>query len=200
MVNDLMVELVSLSFSGFLLTYLTLAAFLSSRKRGSSIWKQLYMGIVPVLALGIFMTLFGVVGEFTAPLPGGYNTLFYEPYTLFGLAVIAFAGSLYMKTKLKYVGFFGFLAGLAAIFYGYTGYSLGMTKEPLLLFLMYLGFGLAGIFALPVARTFDSIEEKMAVSKKSTAIIALFWIFLIMGSLIALGTFALALSSHLAGT
>ena len=114
-------------------------------------------GAIPIGALGVIATALAVWAEETWPFPAipgtdlaSYNILFTDVYLLFGLTLVILAITMALNLKLAYAGLFAFVAGAITMGYGWNGYILHMTKEPLETFLMYLAFGGVGIFSFPM--------------------------------------------------
>jgi len=113
-------------------------------------------GAVPIGAVGVIATALGVWAETTWPFPAipgtnmaSYNVFFTDVYLLFGMTLVILAVTMALHLKLVYVGLFAFVAGAITAGYGWNGYILHMTKDPLETFLMYLAFAGVGIFSLP---------------------------------------------------
>jgi len=113
-------------------------------------------GAVPIGAVGVVATTLAVWAETTWPFPAipgtdlaSYNILFTDVYLLFGMTLVILAVTMAFNLKLAYAGVFAFVAGSITAGYGWNGYILHMTKDPLETFLMYLAFAGVGIFALP---------------------------------------------------
>jgi uncharacterized membrane protein len=108
---------------------------------------------VPIGVVGATATIFGVWGEmvwqYPAPYLTQYNIFFNDIYLLFGLTLLVLAVSMGLSLKLQYAGLFGLVAGGVTISYAWNGYVLGLTKDPLETFLLFCGFGLAGILSFP---------------------------------------------------
>jgi uncharacterized membrane protein len=119
-------------------------------------------GIIGVMAAGLGLDI-----EFTWPFLasdglGSYNIFFGDVLMLFAMVMLVYAFVAYLGLKLEYAGVFGFIAGVITAWYGYWGYttlvkpgSLGLTKDPLETFLLYLAFAAAGVFSLPAALIVD---------------------------------------------
>ncbi|HXY46417.1 MAG TPA: DUF981 family protein [Thermoplasmata archaeon] len=154
---------------GFLLIATVVVGFV-----GLSVWwamrlndaagvkSALKSGAVPVGALGAVATTLAVWAETTWPFPAipgtdlaSYNILFTDVYLLFGLTLLILAATMAFNLKLAYAGLFAFVAGAITMGYGWNGYILHMTKEPLETFLMYLAFGGVGIFSFPATLMTD---------------------------------------------
>ena len=178
--------------------YITVHSYILFRK-GKKAEKLVISGTIPLVAIGIYMFVSGIFGQFTWPLPGVYNTLFYDMYPFIGLLFIGAAISIYLKLKIQYIGFFGFLLGIMAIWYGISGYSLGLTESPIALLGLYLSFGVGGLLGRPVTVMMDRAEA--GIKHKSfawTALIVLFLIILFVGSMLAFYIGASAVPAHLA--
>jgi putative membrane protein len=122
----------------------------------ASVTAALKAGAVPIGALGAVATVLSVWAETTWPYPSipgtrmaSYNVFFTDIYLLFGLTLVILAVTMAFRLKLAYAGLFAFVAGIITIGYGWNGYILGLTKDPLETFLMYCAFGGTGIFAFP---------------------------------------------------
>lgn len=118
----------------------------------AGVTNALKAGAIPIGALGVIATALGVWAEETWPFPApmaSYNVLFTDVYLLFGMTLVILAITMAFHLKLAYVGLFAFVAGAVTASYGWNGYILHMTKDPLETFLMYLAF--AGVGDLLVA-------------------------------------------------
>ena len=140
--------------------YVGVAAFLAMRRNDLAGVKGALKGAaIPLGAIGAVATVLSVWGEIVWPFPGpyltSYNILFIDVYLLFGVALVILAVSLATSSKLQYAGIFALVAGGVTIAYGWNGYVLGMTKEPLDMFLLYGAFGLSGILAFPATLVTD---------------------------------------------
>jgi len=112
--------------------------------------------------VGLIATTLSVWAETTWPFPSipgtrmaSYNIFFTDVYLLFGMTLVILAVTMAFRLKLAYAGLFAFVAGVITMGYGWNGYILGLTKEPLETFLMYLAFGGVGIFAFPATLMTD---------------------------------------------
>ena len=122
---------------------------------------------VPVGVVGAISAVMGLDIEATWPFLlsdglGSYNIFFGDVLMLFAMVTIVYAFVAYYGLKLEYAGFFGFVGGVMTAWYGYWGYTtlvkpgvLGLTKDPLETFLLYLAFAAAGVFSLPAAMLVD---------------------------------------------
>ena len=191
-------QLFALGFIGFIILYITLNSFWSY-KQGKKDNLNIPSGFLPLATLGVYIFITGLFGQFTWPLPGNYNILFYDIYPLVGLLFISFAWSLKSGLNLQHVGFFAMMLGMMTIFYGYEGYALGLTTIPIALLGLYTLFGIAGILGYPITVMLD--RAKAGVKNKSMLWIILvlaFSAFLILGSLTAIAIAAAAIPEHLA--
>jgi uncharacterized membrane protein len=122
--------------------------------------KVLRSTAVPVGLVGSATLVLALWGEMTWPFPAGmagYNIFFFDPLILLAFVLMGFAVSAYLSLKLQYVGVFAMIAGAAVVFYGWVGYTAhpAFTKDPFDTLLLYLGFGAAGIAALPATVVVD---------------------------------------------
>jgi len=146
----------TLLIGAVLLGYVGFTAFWAMRHNDAEGLKSVFRGAAaPVGGVGAVATMLGVWSEAAWPLPGSYNILFTDIYLLFGLTLVMLAISMAASLKLQYAGLLGLVAGGVTIAYGWQGYQLGMTKEPLQMFLLYGAFGLAGILSFPATVVAD---------------------------------------------
>jgi len=185
-IDNLALELLILFISGMLILYTTIVYF-KNRKAKETI------NVIPLLILGIFIFIVSIIEEILWSLPGSYNILFYGPFILFGMILIAFSTTILLKQKLHYIGFFSLISGAIVIVYGMFGCMLNMTRSPPMLLGLFGFFGLSGIFAYPVTLMYDYKKS----SKAYKFMLALFLIFLIIATLIALLLGIAALHGHL---
>ena len=149
-------EIVTLLLVAAVLTYVAVIGYFAMRRNDATGLRHVLRGAaVPVGGVGLIATGLGFWGELAWPLPGAYNILFSDVYLLFGILLVAFALSAALMLKLQYVGLLGFVAGIVTIFYGFSAYQLNLTKEPLEMLMLYSGFGLAGVLALPATLVVD---------------------------------------------
>ena len=118
--------------------------------------------------LGLFLATLGWWGEFVWPLPGQYNVLFYDPTLFGGLLLIGFAVVIQLKLPTQYLGVAAGVTGLGIAYYGARGYQLGLTKEPLEMFLLFLGFGITAALAFPVTLFLDRYVLEPSMSPGSS--------------------------------
>jgi uncharacterized membrane protein len=126
------------------------------RNDHAGVTSALRSGAIPVGAVGFIATALAVWAEETWPFPSipgtrmaSYNVFFTDVYLLFGLTLVVLAITMALRLKLAYAGLFALVAGAITMGYGWNGYILGLTKEPLETLLMYLAFGGVGVFAFP---------------------------------------------------
>ncbi|MDE1874007.1 MAG: DUF981 domain-containing protein [Candidatus Micrarchaeota archaeon] len=191
-------QLFVLGFAGLILACIFVECFFNLR-RGRRTGDDIKAGVIPVGVLGAYLLVTSLFGQFLWPLPGSYNILFYDMLSIAGLLIIAFAWAVRRDEKTHTVGLFGLLSGLVAIYYGYEGYLLNLTQSPLAMFGLYALFGIAGVLSYPVTLSMDMVAGgAKKLESKWMAIGAIFVIALVLGSIIAIGTAALALPAHLA--
>lgn len=121
-----------------------------------SLRRMLKSTAVPVGVVGVITLSLALWGEMAWPFPAaygmaGYNIFFFDPLVLLGIVLLAYAVTAYFSLRLQYVGVLALVAGGVAAFYGWTGYTAhpAFTKDPFDTLLLYGGFGLAGVLALP---------------------------------------------------
>jgi putative membrane protein len=149
-IDFLLFQQVTLLIAAVLISYVGVVGWLAMRRNDvAGLKTALKSAAVPLGALGLVATGLGVWLEEAWPLPGSYNILFTDVYLLFGLTLVILAVSMALSLKLQYAGLFGLVAGGLAISYGWVGWHLGMTKDPFETFLLYAGFGMAGILSAP---------------------------------------------------
>ena len=139
----------------------------AAKNRPEELRKVLKGTGVPIGLVGSATLVLALWGEMTWPFltsdgMGGYNIFFFDPLLLMSFVLLAFSVSAVLSLKLQYVGVFAMVAGAATIFYGWTGYTANpaFTKDPFDTLLLYAGFGLAGILALPASLAVDYYLEK----------------------------------------
>lgn len=191
-------QLFALGFAGIAVAYVFVECYLRFRS-GRKVKDGAKAGVIPVAALGAYLLITSLFGQFVWPLPGSYNILFYDLLSLAGVLLIAFAWAIRRDNETHTVGFFGLLLGFVTIYYGYEGYLLNMTSSPITLLGLYALFGIAGIFSYPATLVSDMITSGARhVDAKWIALSAIFVIALVIGSLLAIGIAAMAVPAHLA--
>jgi len=155
-IDTLALQEATLLFASVLIAYVGVLVMIGIRRNDAAgVRSTLKSAAVPVGSIGAIAFLIGLNGEYTWPLPGSYNILFTDVYLLFGATLLVLAISMAASLKLQHAGLFAFVAGGVTIFYGWSGYQLGMTKDPLETFLMYGAFGLTAVLAFPVTVMVD---------------------------------------------
>lgn len=197
-IDNLAYELMAISFSGLVLLYTISQMYLVYRKGGKSFGEHLRNASVPLGILGAYLLVMGIWGQFTWTLPGSYNILFYDPLVSLGILLVAFAVAVRTGAKLEYVGFLGLLVGIMTIMYGIEGYSIGLTQAPLALLAMYFFYGAAGIFSYPVSMIADRLPGlQKRVWYGWTVILVIFWILILVASLLSAFVGLSAVPAHL---
>jgi putative membrane protein len=152
-IDFLAFEEATLLMAAVLIGYTGILAFLGMRRDNASAVKSTLKGAaIPIGSLGGIVTILALWQEIVWPFPAGmaaYNIFFVDIFLLFGATLVILAVSMATSSKLQFAGLFAFVAGGVTIAYGWSGYQLGMTKDPLETFLMYGAFGLSGILAFP---------------------------------------------------
>ncbi len=196
-VDLLAIQLFVLGFAGLTLVYLTVDSVLLWRA-GKNAGQGIAAGQIPLAVIGVYMLVSGMFGQFTWPLPGSYNILFYDIYPIVGLFLIAAAWAVRQRMRLQYIGFFGLMLGLVTAFYGVTGYNLGLTLEPISILALYGLFGVTGVLGYPMTLMFDRSQAK--IKNKSVLWVALLVAFVavtLIASLLAVYIGVSAVPGHL---
>lgn len=214
-IDDLTFVMITLILVAVSVAYIVVAESLAYRRRGpAGLGVALHETAVPMIAMGMVVLMMGFWGMLTWPLPGAYNILFYDVYTLFGIIVLGFGLSLFLNFRLQYVGVLSLVAGFTVIAYGWRAYQLNLTSTPWAMFLMYIGFGVTAILAFPVAiiadrwlqlRSEPLLEPpkdprgrpQYPVSYFEAAIVLLFVIVILLSAVAVEGTLANAIITHL---
>ena len=201
-IDNLAYSLFSISLAGFLLLYTVSSMYGVYNRRERNFEDHLKSACVPLGLIAAYMFIMGLWGQFTWPLPGSYNILFYDPLISFGIVLIAFALAVKCRLKLEYVGFLGLMVGLMTIAYGAEGYSIGLTQAPVALLLLYFLYGFTGILSFPVSLMADRAPDmrKGRVWHGWKFTLAMFWIFLLLASLLSGFVAVSAISAHLITT
>lgn len=155
-VDTLAFQLFTLAFVSGLLFYSGIVGYDTYRKFGPRrTLEHLKAQAIPLGAIGVVVGSIGLWGEIVWPLPGSYNILFFDPYLLLGTVLIGFAVCVIFRWRTQYVGLLAAMTGLLSIYYGANAYNLGLTKEPLAMFLLYVAMGGTAIFTFPVTLWID---------------------------------------------
>ncbi|MEM0141094.1 MAG: DUF981 family protein [Thermoplasmatales archaeon] len=196
-IDDLALELFTLSLVGVVSIYLTGYAYIYYRKGMKDVEKVMKPGAFILAILGFIVTIMGIYGEMTWPLPGSYNILFYDPYLLFGIVLLAVSLSIILGQKLQFSGILAFFSGLIALYYGANAYLDKMTSSPIAMLGLYISFGLTGVFTYPSTLIYDILPSKDKVSKLWTVVLILFWIGLLISTVLSALTAIEAVPQHL---
>ncbi|MEM4089455.1 MAG: DUF981 domain-containing protein, partial [Thermoplasmatales archaeon] len=125
------------------------------------------------------------------------NILFYDPYLLFGIVLLAVSLSIILGQKLQFSGILAFFSGLIALYYGANAYLDKMTSSPIAMLGLYISFGLTGVFTYPSTLIYDILPSKDKVSKLWTVVLILFWIGLLISTVLSALTAIEAVPQHL---
>ena len=202
-IDEIAYVLFAIGFVGVLTLYMTISVFYNYRKNlkkkeNIDIYGIISGGILPLGAVGIYLFIISLIGQITWPLPGSYNILFFDPLMSLSIVLIGFAWSVSSRIKIHYVGLFSLLVGLMTIDYGITGYMIGLTQSPLAFMGLFVTFGIVGVLAFPVSLIMDNQPGKTSSHPKLWfSLVALFWIFLILATVIAFLVAGLSLYPHL---
>ncbi|MFZ0698731.1 MAG: DUF981 family protein [Thermoplasmata archaeon] len=214
-IDELTFVMITLILVAVSVAYIVVAESIAYRRRGpKGLGVALRETAIPVIALGLVALVAGFWGMFNWPLPGSYNILFYDVYTLFGIIVLTFGVSQILNFRLQYAGVLSLVAGFTVIAYGWRAYQLNLTSTPWAMFLMYIGFGVTAILAFPVAIIADKWlhartenvpeppKDKMGrpmypVSYFEAAVVLVFVIVILLSAVAVEGTLANSIISHL---
>jgi putative membrane protein len=115
-------------------------------------------------ALGLVLGVVALWGEFTWPLSlvingsnvlAAYDLLFFDSLVLLSLLLVSFAVAVNYRLPTHFVGMLGVVIGFGIMYYGYRGYTLSLTEEPLETLLLFLGFGGVAVLSYPVTLYLD---------------------------------------------
>jgi putative membrane protein len=197
-IDLLTAQLFVLGFSGLVIIYATVQAGMLYKK-GKEIEGHIRSAQVPLALLGFYAVVSGLFGQFTWPLPGSYNILYYDIFTLWGLFLLAGAWVLRSRLKLQYVGFLSLLIGSMSIWYGVNAYCLGLSMAPIAVLGLFCLFGLAGILGYPVTLMFDMEQERVKSKWRGWyVLLGLFILVLLLASALAIFVGASSVPAHLA--
>lgn len=193
-VDYLAFGLLSISVVSLLILYLTVDAYFRYRKTGDvHVEKFLNEGVMPLALFGGVIFILGFYSEIIWPLQiattnvaaakafAGYNILFFDPLFLMGIVVIAFALTVKFGYRMQSFGVLALFAGVAAIYYGYEGFTLNMSSAPSAMLLMYIAFGSVGILSYPITLLIDHMQttSRPLIRGWSMILFVLFWIAVI---------------------
>ncbi len=197
-IDNLAYALFVISFAGFMLLYTIISIYLNYLRKGKDFTEYVKAATIPLSVLALYMIISGFWGQFTWPLPGSYNILFYDPFISFGLIIFAFVMSIRYNTKISFVGFLSLMIGVMVIIYGIVGYNVGLTSAPLALLGMYFMYGIAAILGYPVSFILETKPGiKKEVWKGWSILLGLFILFLFIGSCLAAFVGISAIPAHL---
>jgi len=164
-VDFLAFQEVLLLVAAVMVAYVGAAAAFAMRHNDTAGLKSiLRTGAIPIGSVGVVATIIAIYGEMAWPLTvvingtnvlASYNIFFTDVYVLFGATLIVLAASMALGQRLQFAGLFGLISGGVTWAYGYAGYGLGLTKDPLETFLLYGAFGLAAVLAFPATFMVD---------------------------------------------
>ncbi len=154
--------------AGALFVYSSLRMFWAIYRNDPTRLRAILKGsAIPVGMIGATAFLLGAFIETTWPFTladglGAYDIFFGDVLMLFAMVMIVYAIVAYFGLRLETVGIFSLIAGIIVAWYGYWGYTtlvspgvLGLTKDPLETFLLYLAFAAAAFFAYPATLAVD---------------------------------------------
>ncbi len=197
-VDILISQLFVTGFAGLIIASMAVRSYFLY-KRGRKHYRSLKGASIPLAALGFYIIISGFYGQFVWPLPGSYNILFYDIFTLAGILFVSFAFAVRSDIDTQPIGFFALLLGLMTIYYGYQGYHLSLTQIPGVLLTLYTLFGLTGIMAYPMTLLLDKIDLGHKINDGVWPVFAVAFLFiLILASSLALGLAIVSVPTQLA--
>jgi len=212
-VDPLALQLFTLAFVAVQLFYSGVVGYMTYVRHGRrQTLEHLRAQVVPLAGIGAIVFAIGLWGEFVWPLPGSYNILFFDPYLLLGVILIAFAVSVALRIRTQYVGLMAGMTGALSIYYGIHAYQLNLTSEPLFMLFLYIALGGTAVLTFPLTIAIDrmiigpELEGKPDVDRRPVTLwwkvgLVAFLIFLLFAAasaIISIGIGGGALSSHLA--
>ncbi|MDE1855409.1 MAG: DUF981 family protein [Candidatus Micrarchaeota archaeon] len=222
-VDIIALQLFTLAFIAILLFYAGISAYWAYLKRGfREAYRQMRASAVVLAMLGVAVLVIGFWGDLTWPIStivnganvlGAYDILFYDPYLMLGVVLLGFSTSVLLRLNTRYAGLLALMIGALSIYYGVNAYGLGLTKEPMVMLLLYVAFGITGIFSFPFTLLIDRIIMEPlqggTASKLTQKLVTLPWkfalasfvIFLLFSAISAILAIAIgggALAPHLA--
>ncbi|MEM2615693.1 MAG: DUF981 family protein, partial [Thermoplasmatales archaeon] len=105
--------------------------------------------------------------------------------------------SIILGQKLQFSGILAFFSGLIALYYGANAYIDKMTASPIAMLGLYISFGLTGVFTFPSTLIYDILPAKEKVSRLWTVVLILFWIGLVISTILSALTAIEAVPQHL---
>jgi len=196
-VDDLLMDEVVLSALGLTSAVFGFAAWNSMRK-GRPMDFELSSFLNAVLAPGLVLLIVALKDEFTWPLPGSYNILFYDPLVFLGVSVLAWWLTLRSGQRFLYAGILTAILGLLTIYYGSVGYALGMTQEPAAMFALYALYGLTGFLSLPLGIAIDGYRMPGQRAKWVAWVALIFGVLAILSLIVNLVLIAPTVWAHMA--
>lgn len=119
-IDELTFVMITLILVAVSVAYIVVTEMLAYRRNGPKrLGVALQETAIPMIAMGMVILIVGSWGLFTWPLPGAYNVLFFDIYTLFGILVLGFGFSVFLRFRLQYVGVLSPVAGFTVIAYGW---------------------------------------------------------------------------------
>ena len=195
--DDLLMDEVVLSALGLTSAVFGFAAWNSMRK-GRPMDFELSSFLNAVLAPGLVLLIVALKDEFTWPLPGSYNILFYDPLVFLGVSVLAWWLTLRSGQRFLYAGILTAILGLLTIYYGSVGYALGMTQEPAAMFALYALYGLTGFLSLPLGIAIDGYRMPGQRAKWVAWVALIFGVLAILSLIVNLVLIAPTVWAHMA--
>ncbi len=198
-IDDLLANMVLLLVIG-----ITTAAFgfnlLNRARRGEAIEDTISGYLNAAFPVGLILLIFALWGEFTWPLPGSYNIVYYDGLTFLGISVLTWWVAHRYSGKFLYAGVVSAVLGVLTIYYGAVSYELGLSQEPIVLLALYVTYGLTGLLSLPLGIAIDAYRGPNGKREGRTWILVAFAILAVVALLAVLVNLVLVIptvSAHL---
>ncbi|MDP7982511.1 MAG: DUF981 family protein [Conexivisphaera sp.] len=198
-IDDLLANMVLLLVVGIATTVFGFDLWYRTRK-GESIDETISSYLSAAFPVGLVILIFALWGEFTWPLPGSYNIVFYDGLTFLGISVLTWWAAHRYSGKFLYAGVVSAVLGILTVYYGVVSYELGLSQEPVVLLALYVMYGLTGLFSLPLGIAIDTYRGSNGKREGMTWILAAFAVLAVIAVLAALVNMALVaptVSAHL---
>jgi putative membrane protein len=140
--------------------------------------------------VGVYALVTGLWGSFTWPLPGSYNIVLIDPWSIFGIALLIIGVALWSGINPRHIAIPLAPLGIPVLVYSFVIWSFRLTRTPELSGLMYFLIGLSTILSPAILLLGGS-------SRKAMGWLAI--VFLLIAAGIAIFIGANAAFGHVAG-
>ena len=184
-IDDLLVDMVLLLTVGVLTAAFGFDLWRRARK-GGSIDEALSSYLNAALPVGLVALIFALWGEFTWPLPGSYNIVYYDGLTYLGVSLLTWWIAHRYSGRFLYAGVVSAVLGIITVYYGAVSYELGLSQEPIVLLMLYAMYGLTGLLSLPLGIAIDSYRGSNGRREGMAWVVAVFAVLAIVAVLATL--------------